>query len=102
VQCILKEEGTIASRPRSARTAGVLVSTTVVSLALISGAPAQAVTGPEAAVGQFAHAAKLNIGDEATPRACTATLVDEWWIATAAGCFAQSPGQQVPAGKPAP
>ncbi|WP_326784768.1 trypsin-like serine protease [Streptomyces sp. NBC_00151] len=88
-------------RPRSARIAGLLVSATAVSAGLIPSAPAMAMTGPEAAAGQLASVAKLNIGDEATSRACTATLVDEWWIATAASCFAQTPGQQVPAGKPA-
>ncbi|MER6779010.1 hypothetical protein ABT331_19090 [Streptomyces sp. NPDC000659] len=31
------------------------------------------------------------MGEEAGSRACTATLVDQWWIATAASCFASEP-----------
>ncbi|MGI5450660.1 trypsin-like serine protease [Streptomyces sp. CA-243310] len=60
-----------------------------------------AVTGPEAAAGQSASVVKLTVGDEANSRGCTAALVDESWIATAGSCFATTPGQQVPAGKPA-
>ncbi|MDJ0384528.1 trypsin-like serine protease [Streptomyces sp. G-G2] len=90
-----------ALRLRSARMAGLLVSATAVSAGLIPSVPALAMTGPEAATGQLVNVAKLNIGDEAHSRACTATLVDQWWIATAASCFATTPGAQVPAGKPA-
>ncbi|MFD9524869.1 trypsin-like serine protease, partial [Streptomyces goshikiensis] len=88
-------------RPRSARMTGLLVSATAVSAGLILPAPAMAVTGPEAAAGQFASVVKLSVGDEANSRGCTAILVDESWVATAASCFAATPGQQVPAGKPA-
>ncbi|MFF4648168.1 trypsin-like serine protease [Streptomyces sp. NPDC001389] len=57
--------------------------------------------GPEAGAGQLPSVVKLNIGDEANSRACTGTLVDQSWIATAASCFASTPGTPVPAGKPA-
>lgn len=91
----------LAHRPRSARMTALLVSATAVSAGLILPAPAMAVTGPEAAAGQFASVVKLSVGDEANSRGCTATLVDESWVATAGSCFAATPGQQVPAGKPA-
>ncbi|WP_219664879.1 S1 family peptidase [Streptomyces bambusae] len=90
-------------RPRSARITGLLVTATAtaVSAGLVSAGTANALAGPEATAGQLASVAKLNIGDEAHSRACTATLVDQWWIATAASCFAAVPGQQVLAGQPA-
>ncbi|MEV6954626.1 FG-GAP-like repeat-containing protein [Streptomyces sp. NPDC051183] len=87
-------------RPRPARTAGLVVTATAVAAGLVAVAPAYALTGPEAPAGQYASVVKLNIGDEANSRACTGTLVDEWWIATAASCFATTAGEQVPAGKP--
>ncbi|MGO4463807.1 trypsin-like serine protease [Streptomyces sp. M-16] len=89
------------SRSRTTRISSLLVSATAVSAALITAVPAFAVTGPEAAAGQLASVVKLNIGDEANSRACTGILVDQTWIATAASCFAATPGTPVPAGKPA-
>ncbi|MFD3547887.1 FG-GAP-like repeat-containing protein [Streptomyces sp. NPDC058655] len=88
-------------RPRTVRVTSLLVTATAVTAGLVSGGPALAVTGPEAPTGRLSHTLKLSIGDEANSRACTASLVDEWWIATAASCFAGTPGQRVPAGKPA-
>ncbi|MFJ6792820.1 FG-GAP-like repeat-containing protein [Streptomyces sp. NPDC091268] len=90
-----------AMRPHAQRMTGLLVTATAVTTALITAGPAQAVTGPEAAAGQYAYVAKLTIGDEANSRGCTAALIDEWWVATAASCFTATPGTQVPAGKPA-
>ncbi|MFJ7272789.1 trypsin-like serine protease [Streptomyces sp. NPDC099050] len=89
-----------APRPRSTRATGLLLLTAAVSTSLLSAGQALAVAGPEADVGQYAYAAKLNIGDEANSRACTAVLVDANWILTAASCFADTPGQTPPAGKP--
>ncbi|KOU68086.1 hypothetical protein ADK55_01815 [Streptomyces sp. WM4235] len=89
------------TRPRPARMTSLLVTATALTTGLVSAGPAQAVTGAEASTGQHAHALKLNVGDEADSRACTATLIDEWWIATAASCFAGTPGLPVAAGKPA-
>ncbi|MFI8103988.1 FG-GAP-like repeat-containing protein [Streptomyces sp. NPDC086023] len=77
------------------------MTATTVTTGLVAVAPAHALTGAEAPAGQYASVVRLNVGDEANRRACTATLVDEWWVATAAGCFATVPGQPVPAGKPA-
>ncbi|MFJ5809115.1 FG-GAP-like repeat-containing protein [Streptomyces sp. NPDC093093] len=88
-------------RPRSTRMSGLVVTATVVTLGIASALPAQALTGAEASVGQHPAVLKLNVGDEADSRACTATLIDEWWIATAASCLAGTAGQPVAAGKPA-
>ncbi|MFD9335393.1 FG-GAP-like repeat-containing protein [Streptomyces sp. NPDC060028] len=90
-----------ALRPRTKRMTGLIVTATAVTTALVSAGSAQALTGPEAPAGQYAYVAKLTIGDEANSRGCTAAIVDEWWVATAASCFATTPGVQVPAGKPA-
>ncbi|MEV6688456.1 FG-GAP-like repeat-containing protein [Streptomyces sp. NPDC051130] len=88
------------NRPRTARVTGLLVTATTVAASFICTGTAQAVTGPEATAGLYASVVKLSVGDEANSRGCTATLVDEWWVATAASCFAAIPGQPVPAGKP--
>ncbi|MFD9375902.1 FG-GAP-like repeat-containing protein [Streptomyces sp. NPDC059999] len=88
-------------RPRSTRMSGLVVTATVVTLGIASALPAQALTGAEASAGQHPAVLKLNVGDEADSRACTATLIDEWWIATAASCLAGTAGQPVAAGKPA-
>ncbi|MFD4790326.1 FG-GAP-like repeat-containing protein [Streptomyces sp. NPDC058459] len=88
------------ARRRQARLTGLVVTATAVTTGLATVPPAHAATGPEASAGQYASVVRLNIGDEANSRTCTATLVDEWWVATAASCFATVPGQPVPAGKP--
>ncbi|MFE5768681.1 FG-GAP-like repeat-containing protein [Streptomyces sp. NPDC056485] len=90
-----------APRPRPARMTGLLAAAIAVASALTSAGTAQAVSGPEAAAGQYTSVVRLNAGDGAGGRACTAALVNEWWVATAASCFAAVPGQQVAAGKPA-
>lgn len=89
------------TRPRALRMTGLFTTATAVAAGLISAVPAQAVTGPEAQAGQYASTVKLNLGDEANSRACTASLIDANWIVTAASCFAATPGGSVPAGKPA-
>ncbi|MFD7839295.1 trypsin-like serine protease [Streptomyces sp. NPDC059761] len=88
-------------RPRSARMTGLLAATALLSLGAIPASPAFAVTGPEAAAGKYPHAVQLAIGDEASARACTGSLVDRFYVLTAASCFAGTPGTTVPAGKPA-
>nr|WSW48165.1 trypsin-like serine protease [Streptomyces sp. NBC_01001] len=58
--------------------------------------------GTPAADGQYPYTAQLAVGEGAGSRACTATLIDQWWVATAASCFADNPQQPGPqaAGKP--
>ncbi|MFJ7160020.1 trypsin-like serine protease [Streptomyces sp. NPDC101118] len=75
--------------------------TAVTLTSMISTGTAQAVVGTPAADGQYAFTAKLAVGEDTASRACTATLVDDLWLATAASCFADRPGAPVPAGKPA-
>ncbi|MEU8777155.1 trypsin-like serine protease [Streptomyces sp. NPDC048606] len=88
------------TRPRALRMTCLLVTATAVAGALISSGSAQALTGPEASAGQYAHAAKLSIGDEPHSRACTATLVNARWVLTAAACLADQPGGAIVAGAP--
>ncbi|MEV6950326.1 trypsin-like serine protease [Streptomyces sp. NPDC051183] len=90
-----------APRPRAMRMTGLIVGATTVTAGLFSGGVAQAVSGPEAAAGQHTATVKLTIGDEANSRGCSGTLIDSYWLATAASCFAGTAGEQVPAGKPA-
>ncbi|MFD9334450.1 trypsin-like serine protease [Streptomyces sp. NPDC060028] len=90
-----------ALRPRAKRFTGLIVGATTVTAGLFSAGAAQAVSGPEATAGQYAATVKLTLGDEANSRGCTGTLIDSYWLATAASCFAATPGAQVPAGKPA-
>ncbi|MEU4352033.1 trypsin-like serine protease [Streptomyces sp. NPDC023838] len=86
--------------PRSLRMTGLLVTATAAAASLISAGSAQALTGPEAPADQYAYTAKLNIGDEADSRACTATLVNARWVLTAAACLAAKPGDAITAGRP--
>ncbi|MFF5971048.1 trypsin-like serine protease [Streptomyces sp. NPDC012769] len=61
---------------------------------------AQAAAGAPAAAGTLAHTAQLSVGEWPHSRACTATLVDELWLTTAAACLAPVIGGDVPAGRP--
>ncbi|MDX3518255.1 S1 family peptidase [Streptomyces scabiei] len=90
-----------ALRPRTTRTPGLLVTTLAVAAGLVPAGAAQAVSGPEAAAGRHTSVVKLNIGDTATGRGCTGSLVDASWVLTASSCFAATPGSTLPAGAPA-
>ncbi|MEU4916188.1 MULTISPECIES: trypsin-like serine protease [Streptomyces] len=79
-------------RPGSVRITSLLAAATVVAASLASADSALALEGPEALPGQHASVVKRNIGEEPNTRACTGTLVDEWWVATAASCFAPHGG----------
>ncbi|MFJ9948544.1 trypsin-like serine protease [Kitasatospora sp. NPDC091207] len=86
-------------RTRTAWTTGAVTAVALTG-ALLTGAPAPAVSGDALPAGSYAYAAKLDIG--AGARACSGTLVDPFWIVTAASCFADDPAQPttVPAGPP--
>ncbi|MEU3350300.1 FG-GAP-like repeat-containing protein [Streptomyces sp. NPDC037389] len=75
-----------------------LVATGAAAAAVLSTTPAQAVEGATAK-DSFQFTAKLDIGGE---RSCSAALVDEQWLITAASCFAENPAEdfKVPAGAP--
>ncbi|MFF3115731.1 trypsin-like serine protease [Kitasatospora sp. NPDC057904] len=87
--------------PARLRRAAVLAAA-VAAGTLTTLSPAGAVTGDTAADGTYAYTAKLTIGD--TFRACTGALVDQYWVLTAASCFADDPAQPaaLAAGKPKP
>ncbi|MFI2073183.1 S1 family peptidase [Streptomyces triculaminicus] len=87
-----------AIRPRTAWMTGVLTS--AVAASLLAGAPAHAVVGEKAKDGTYAFTAKLDIGGG--QRSCSAALVEQQWLVTAASCFADNPAQdlKVPAGAP--
>ncbi|MFF3849387.1 trypsin-like serine protease [Streptomyces sp. NPDC002328] len=90
-----------ALRPRPARTVSLLSVTALTTLAMVPTASATAVSGPEAAAGTHPYAVRLQLGADADSRTCSGTLVDRFWIMTAASCFAAAPGSPVGAGKPA-
>ncbi|MEU4209053.1 FG-GAP-like repeat-containing protein [Streptomyces sp. NPDC026206] len=85
-------------RPRAARVAAFLTSTVAVSLLI--GTSAHAVVGEQAKDGSFPFTAKLDIGEG--QRSCSAALVDQQWLVTAASCFAANPAEslKIPAGTP--
>ncbi|MFD3932826.1 trypsin-like serine protease [Streptomyces sp. NPDC058614] len=84
-------------RPRVALTSTLLAAGVVSGV--LTGTPAQAVTGGTAATDTtYGYTARLVIGD--TDRGCSGTLVDSEWLLTAASCFADSTGAAAQAGVP--
>jgi V8-like Glu-specific endopeptidase len=65
--------------------------------------PAQAIVGTPVTDTAYAFTAHVQIGSGEQARACSGALVDPYWVATAAGCFAADPqsGGQVAPGAPA-
>ncbi|MBH1933624.1 trypsin-like serine protease [Streptomyces sp. AV19] len=59
---------------------------------MLTAAPAHAVVGEQAKDDAFAFTAKLDIGGE---RSCSAALVGEQWLVTAASCFADDPARSL-------
>lgn len=86
---------------RSTRANSLVLAAAAVAGGLFSAGSAQAVEGPEAPAGRHSAVVDLRLGEGDLARACTATLIDSYWLATAATCFATAPDAQVPAGKPA-
>lgn len=84
-------------RARAAGGIGLLAS--ALTACLLTGAPAHAAVGASAKDGSYAFTAKLDIGGE---RSCSAALVEQQWLLTAASCFADDPkrGFKVAAGAP--
>ncbi|MER5783294.1 trypsin-like serine protease [Streptomyces mobaraensis] len=76
---------------------GLAVS--AVTAGLLTAAPVHAVVGEPAKDDTFTFTAKLDIGGE---RSCSAALVGEQWLVTAASCFADDPAKslKVQAGTP--
>ncbi|MEU7132048.1 FG-GAP-like repeat-containing protein [Streptomyces sp. NPDC046261] len=87
-----------ARRPRVALIAGLIASG--VAAGLLTAAPSHAVVGSAAEDGSYAFTAKLDIGNG--KRSCSAALVEQQWLVTAASCFAENPAQglKVTAGAP--
>jgi len=74
----------------------VLAAAPVVAAAVLIGSPAQAISGGTPTTTGFGYVAKIAIGDS---QACTATLVDPFWLLTARSCFSIG-GQPVTPGAP--
>ncbi|MEE1783223.1 trypsin-like serine protease [Streptomyces sp. SP17BM10] len=76
----------------SSRRVGALAAAAVAgAITTVSGTPAGAVVGDQAADGAYAYTVKLTVGDSV--RACTGALVDPRWVITAASCFSDDPAQ---------
>ncbi|MFC5721457.1 trypsin-like serine protease [Streptomyces gamaensis] len=84
-----------AIRQRAAWTTAV--TTLAVAAGLLTATPANAVVGQKVKDGSYEFTAKLDIGGE---RSCSAALVEQQWLLTAASCFADKPGSQVAPGAP--
>ncbi|MEV6674411.1 S1 family peptidase [Streptomyces sp. NPDC051162] len=61
-----------------------------VAAGLLTGTPANAVVGDAAKDGSYQFTAKLDIGGQ---RSCSAALVGQQWLVTAASCFSDDPTQ---------
>ncbi|MEU1823799.1 S1 family peptidase [Streptomyces abikoensis] len=82
---------------RAAWAAGLLAG--VVGAGVLGGTPASAVEGDQAQDGAYSFTAKLDIGGK---QSCSAALVDQEWLITAASCFADNPAKslKIAAGAP--
>ncbi|MDT0461170.1 trypsin-like serine protease [Streptomyces sp. DSM 41527] len=74
---------------RAALTAGLLAP--VIAAGVLVAAPAGAVVGPATKDGSYPFTVKLDIGGQ---RSCSAALVDQQWLVTAARSCPQCQGSQ--------
>ncbi len=87
-------------RPRAAWLTGLLL--TAVTASTLTANPAHAISG-QPVNDSFTFTAKLDIGSQIDgQRSCSAALVAQQWLVTAASCFADNPAQsiKIPAGAP--
>ncbi|MBQ1105847.1 trypsin-like serine protease [Streptomyces anulatus] len=91
----------IRNASRGVRGAALVLAAATVG-ALTSVSPARAVIGDAVPEGTYAFTAQLTIGAGEQSRACTATLLNNNWLITAASCFADDLTQPtaIPAGPP--
>lgn len=75
------------------------IGLTSIAAAVLTASPALAASGTAATSGSYAFAAKLQIGNGESARACSGALIDASWVVTAASCFANGATAPV-AGKP--
>ncbi|MFJ7160021.1 FG-GAP-like repeat-containing protein [Streptomyces sp. NPDC101118] len=90
-----------APHPRARRAAGLALATATVAAGLASAGTAHALEGPGAPAGHHTSVVGLTLGDGENTRGCSGTLIDSYWLATAASCFGGTPGGAVRAGEPA-
>ncbi|QGZ52484.1 trypsin-like serine protease [Streptomyces sp. QHH-9511] len=89
----------VAQSPVRAALGAALLSAPLVLTGLTG--TAEAAVGTPTPADTLTHTVQLSIGEWPENRGCTGTVVDELWLATAASCFAERPGEAVPVGKPA-
>ncbi|MFF5891570.1 trypsin-like serine protease [Streptomyces globisporus] len=86
------------TRPRAALFTGLLA--TSLAVGVLTATPAQALSGTVVANGTHTFAAKVEIGEGDTKRACTGALIDPRWVVSASSCFTTGTATLV-RGKPA-
>lgn len=88
----------LRARPRSAWTA--LGLTAVLGAGLLPPGTAVAAIGTPDTAGTHAHTVQITVGDPATARGCSGTLIAAQWLLTSQSCFTATPGTGVAPGKP--
>ncbi|MFB6893659.1 trypsin-like serine protease, partial [Kitasatospora sp. NPDC056327] len=82
---------------RTLRTSALATALAAGTLTMLPVPTAGATAGTPAAGGSYAYTAHIAIGD--SYRACTGALVDRYWVATAASCFATDPANPTGVGE---
>ncbi|MEU9030665.1 FG-GAP-like repeat-containing protein [Streptomyces sp. NPDC048383] len=89
-----------AHRPRPVWITATVATAAAAAAGILTAGSASAVIGTPAADGQYTYTARINVGEGDTTRACSGVLISAQWLLTTASCFADNPGDPVPAGKP--